>query len=346
MRPKRVLITAGGTGGHVFPALATAYELSLMGLEVFFITDVRGEKYLENKSFGYQVVNSAGYGQGVNNKVKFAQKNSLGIFQSMSVMRKFKPDIAIGFGGYPSFPAIVAAKVSGVKIILHEQNSVLGKTNKFLMKYANTIAASFKNTKYVGNTVLVGNPVRDEIKFNEYHKEFEHLKVLIIGGSQGAKIFSDILPQAFEGLRNVSVTQQVVQDDVEITKLRYREMNIEAEIKSFFDDMDRRLSEAHLIISRAGSSSIFEIAAVGRPTIFIPLPHSADNHQYLNAKAVIEEDGGWLVEEKDITKDEFSNLIREVLSNPMNLAEKAVNIRKLAKPDAAKDLAKLIVENI
>ena len=346
MKPIRVMLATGGTGGHVFPAIATAYELSKQDVEVFFATDIRGEKYLINKSFGYKIVNSASPSGGIVKKIKFAFKSFVGIIQALILLKKTKPQIVVGFGGYPSFPTIIAAKILGKKIILHEQNSVLGRSNAFLLKYARILATSFEKTKFATNGINTGNPVRQEIYTQPYPEFSGKINVLITGGSQGAKSFSKFFPEVFDGIENIFVTQQTKDEDIESVKNRYARMNIACELKPFFDDIDKKISEAHLVICRSGSSTIAEVTAIGRPAIFIPLPSSADNHQLLNAQAVADTKGAWVFEEKDFDTNSLNRLLREILGNYELLPKAAENIKKFAKPDAAMNLAKLIVDAI
>lgn len=346
MKQNRILLSAGGTGGHVFPALATAYELAELDSEVVFTTDIRGQKYLENKSFPFKITNSASPSGGWKQKITFAFKTAIGVFQALNLIRKFKPHAVVGFGGYPSFPTILATRILGKKIIIHEQNSVLGKTNLFLMKYADIVATSFEETKYIVNADCVGNPVRAEISAHPYPENTAVLNILITGGSQGAKYFSEIFPDVFDGIENIFVTQQAKEEDVEEIENKYQQMSIGAEVKPFFDDIEKKIAQAHLVICRSGSSTIAEIAVIGRPAIFIPLPSSADNHQVINAEKLVKTGGAWIVQEKDLDKESFNNLLKEILGDYEKLNQAAKNIVQFAKPDAAKNLAKLIVNGI
>ena len=334
---KKIILAAGGTGGHVFTAIATADELQKRGYAILFLTDIRGEKYLKTSGYKYKIISSAS----PNGLLSFC-KLALGTLQSF-ILFLCRPKAVVGFGGYPSFPPLMAAKLLGLKTVLHEQNSVLGKANRFLAKSASIVATAFPETKNAGKATYVGQPVRKEITATPYPPTTGKLNILVTGGSQGAKLFAEILPEVFcQYADKISVTHQVPDNYIEQVKSKYQSCNLDFEVKSFFDNMPQQLAKTHLLIARAGSSTVFELAASGRPALFIPLKIAADNHQYYNAKAVCDLGGGWLLEEKDLQAAQISAIIGEIIAAASKLETAAENIKKFAKPEAAANLANLI----
>lgn len=328
---KKIILAAGGTGGHVFPAIATAEELNRLGYETEILTDKRGEKYIKTQS--YKVISSASP-----NGIKAILKLELGFIQALIHLLKNRPSAVVGFGGYPSFPPLFAAKFLFIKTILHEQNSIQGKANRILAKMANVTASSFPTT----GGQYVGNPVRADIKPTPYPVITNKVHLLVTGGSQGAKRFAEVVPKALLKFSDeVKVTHQVPENLVETVKQEYAAANIEAEVKSFFDDMPKRLEEAHLLIARSGASTVAELAIAGRPAIFVPLAIAADDHQRINAEKVVEAGGGWMILEKEFTPDSLASLLTDIMPN--KLAAAAINVKSLAKPNAAKELANLVV---
>lgn len=339
-----IIVTTGGTGGHVFPALATAKELSKKGYDVTFVTDKRGKKYLENDAGDVKVkiANCVSPSGNLLHKIKALFKISFSMLVGLFLVLSIKPRLVIGFGSYASFPCLVAARILGIKIMLHEQNSVLGKVNRYFKKSASLVATSFEKTKYTDQVFVTGNPIREAIAPQEYLPDSEKFSIFITGGSQGAKVFNKIFPQAFLDLdKKLKVVHQVPLSELEITKMKYREYGIEAELKPFFNDMQRRISEAHLVICRAGSSTIFELAEVRRPALFIPLAIAANDHQKLNAEFVQEKGGGWILEEKDLSVEKAKKLMSELIPDYKKLKKAAKDVGKIARPAAAHTLSEI-----
>jgi UDP-N-acetylglucosamine--N-acetylmuramyl-(pentapeptide) pyrophosphoryl-undecaprenol N-acetylglucosamine transferase len=264
----------------------------------------------------------------------------IGFLQSLIYLLKNRPAAVVGFGGYPSFPPLFAAKFLFIRTVLHEQNSVQGKANRILSKLASVTASSFPGTE----GVYVGNPVRADITPSPYPIIQDKVNLLVTGGSQGAKRFAEVVPKALQKYADeMRVVHQVPENLVEVVKKEYAEAGIEAEVKSFFDDMPKRLEWAHLLVARSGASTVAELAIAGRPAIFVPLAIAADDHQRINAESVVAVEGSWMILEKDFTPDSLSALLGELL--PTKLLPAAENIRSLAKPDAARALAALITQS-
>jgi len=330
MANKTIILAAGGTGGHVFPAVATAQKLEKMGFETQFWTDKRGVKYLSGKNI--KLIQSASP-SGVSQIFKLG----VGFLQSLFYLIKNRPYAVVGFGGYPSFPPLIAARFLFIRTVLHEANSIPGKANRILAKFANVNASSFESA----GGIYVGNPVRSDIKPTPYPAIQGKINLLVTGGSQGAKLFAQVVPKALLKFRDeIIVTHQVPENLLEQVRREYESLSIQAEVKSFFDNMPHLLANAHLLIARSGASTVSELEIAGRPAIFVPLAIAADDHQTKNAENIVAANGGWMIAEKDFTPERLETLLTEII--PTKLAFAAANIGKLAKPNAAYELALLI----
>lgn len=329
---KRILLAAGGTGGHVFPAIALGQFLQEKGFEVEFATDARGAKYFANYSLSYKILHSASP-----NGLKSIAKLAFGFIQTLLLVRRF--GCVIGFGGYPSFAPILAAKIWRKKTILHEQNAVLGKVNRVLQKFADHVATSFERTKFADHATYVGSFVRGGFALKPMPAYDGKLNLLIIGGSQGAKIFTQIFPRALAGL-DVNITHQVPEAELEAAKSAYAAAGLEADLRPFFTDIKQRIEAAHLVVSRAGSSSIFELVAIGRPAIFVPLPSAADNHQFENARELAEQNASWLVPENDEATAKITEILQQFSAE--NLQERATKMHSFAIANSNDKMLELI----
>lgn len=358
---KLVILTAGGTGGHIYPAEALARKLKDRGYELIFITDKRGLNNYHgtlSQIKNISVLSGPLMGKSKITRLTSLIKLALGLLQSMFILLKYRPLCVVGFGGYASFPCCVAAILLKKKLVLHEQNSVMSRTNRFLAKYATLIATSFSETKFLNKSlphIHSGMPVRESISqlFNQkytFPQENENLNILILGGSQGAKIFSQTVPEAIkllptENQKRLNITQQCRQDDVEKLQEEYKNIPCQITISSFFNNMPEIYAKTHLVISRSGASSVTEIAAAGVPAIFVPLPTSADDHQNTNAKPYQDCGGGLLIPQNDFTSQKLACIINDILSQPQKLQTFSDNMKKIAIIDADTKLADA-VENI
>ena len=352
----KIILTAGGTGGHLFPAESLATELLNSGAEVLFVTDKRGNRF---SSLGDKVVvkqvKSATLKSGLISKLKSVMDIGIGVLQAIILLKKEKPDVVVGFGGYPSFPTMFAAQLMRIKTIIHEQNGVLGKANKMLVRNVTSIACSLENTAGIPENnddkiSVTGNPVRPEIiakRQNKYPLFQEKLNIFILGGSQGAKAFSTVIPDAFAMLnpelqKKLNIVQQARPEDVDFAIAKYAEFeNLTAEIKPFFDDVPERLEKAHLFIGTSGASTVADVAVIGRPAIFIPLALHSDNQQLLNANIIKNNGGAKILEWKHLDANKLSAVIYELLMNEQKLKEMAKKSHECGVPDAAKRLADL-----
>jgi len=356
MQNKTIIIAAGGTGGHLFPAEALAQELVNREYKIVIITDTRGNAF---KSLGDKVevknVASATFKAGLVNKIKCALMLKLGCIQSFFLLLKYKPSCVVGFGGYPSFPPVFTAQLLFFKTVVVEQNAVLGKANIYLAPLATRIAAALPDTKGIRakdlrKVEVTGNPVREKIcalRDRAYPKIDKTINILITGGSQAAKVFSTIIPPAIVKAaakidKEIFVMHQCKAEDIEAIKHTYNNVGIAAEVDSFFSDMDKKLQQTHIFIGRSGATTVCEIAVVGVPAIFIPITYHADKQQYHNANILVNKGGAWLIEEDDFTEQKITEKLLELANHPDMLENASHYSKECGKPEAVKNLADLV----
>ena len=358
--PERILLAAGGTGGHLFPAEALAGALLGRGFAVDLVTDERGTGFAGKlASVPVHRIASGGIaGKGVGVRARNYARLMLGFLQSRSLLKRLRPSVAVGFGGYPSVPPILAAQTSRIRTVVHEQNAVAGRANRMLMKRANRVALSFETVRFTeqlpaAKKTVTGNPVRaavSEIRPYAAPGAEGPLNLLVFGGSQGARVFGQVTPPAIallpEALRNrLKLVQQVRPKDLEAVTQAYRAMGLDAELNPFFKDMPARYERAHLVMCRSGASSVAEIEACGRPALMIPLPNSIDDHQRANARSLADKGAGWVLDEKDCTPESLAQRLTAILADRDGLQLAAEKARSLARTDAAERLAD-VVENL
>ena len=354
---KLCVVAAGGTGGHMFPAEALARELAARGWRVVLATDHRGEQYAHAFPAEERLALDAATGSGPLGLVKAGVAIFRGVMQARDAFDRLGADVVVGFGGYPSAPALVAAITSQRPTVIHEQNAVLGRTNRILAPYVNQIASAFPTLerapdKAQGRLHLVGSPVRADIRalFDRPYAapvEGGPIHVLVTGGSQGARILSETTPRALAALpeairRRLKVQQQSRPETLEAARQIYLEAGIEAEVAPFFRDMADRLSRAHLVVGRAGASTCAELAVAALPSVLIPLKIATDDHQRLNARALVDAGAAEMILEDDLTVEVLSATLKTVLSDPARLAAMSAAACTAAIPDAVQRLADLV----
>ncbi|MTH97929.1 undecaprenyldiphospho-muramoylpentapeptide beta-N-acetylglucosaminyltransferase [Roseibium sp. RKSG952] len=355
---KKVLLTAGGTGGHLFPAQALAGELVRRGWVVELATDERADKY--GASFpasATHIISSATIrGKNPVALARTALKLARGYFQARKVLNGFHPDVVVGFGGYPTFPPMYAAKAARIPTVLHEANGVMGRANKLLAKGATAIATSMSmeniDRDLLDKMVETGNPVREAViaaSGRPYapSEDGGPLHLLVFGGSQGARVFSNILPDALKILpepdrKRIRLVQQCRPEDLERVERACKELGIAAELGSFFADMPERIAASHLVICRSGASSVCELAVLGRPSILVPLPGAIDQDQAANARLLEKAGGAWPIREVDLTPERLAKELQRFLNAPEMLATAAARALEAGKPDAVVQLADLV----
>jgi UDP-N-acetylglucosamine--N-acetylmuramyl-(pentapeptide) pyrophosphoryl-undecaprenol N-acetylglucosamine transferase len=349
------LVAAGGTGGHLFPAAALAQELRRRGHAAELATDIRAERFSED--FPDQAVHplpSATIGnRNPLSLVRTFALLGLGYVRALALLLKLKPRAVIGFGGYPTLPPLFAARTLGIPSAIHEQNAVMGRANRLLSGLVRKVALSFQPTRRMSEAaaakaVLTGLPVRRAVlDFRDQPyaapSPESRLVLLIFGGSQGAHFFSETVPRALSLLpeplrRRLTVVQQTRAEDLEQTRAAYESAGIAAHLAPFFKDLPERIANAHLVIARAGASTVAELMAIGRPSLLVPLPHSLDNHQLENATRLADSGGGWCFPQNELTPERLALELEALLSAPDRLAQAAAKAKAAAEIDAVTKL--------
>lgn len=355
---RHYVLAAGGTGGHLIPAFALAVELDRRGHHVALVTDERGAKIPGKPDFLPAHVLPAGR-LGKNPVALFKGLRAIwqGRAMALRLFESFEPSCVIGFGGYPAFPALLAAHAARIPTVIHEQNAVLGRVNRLLAKRVDAIATAYGEVdrldpKLWGKVHRVGNPVRLDVlalrgePFPEFTED-SLFRVLVTGGSQGASILSEVVPDGLAMLppalrHRLQVTQQCRPEDLEAVRARYAAHEIPAELGTYFEDMQARLAGTHLFIGRAGASTIAELTAVGRPAILVPLPIATDDHQAANTREVVAAGGARAIRQSGFTPKELAKQIQAMAQHPHTLANAAHAAWNCGLPNAVKDLADLV----
>jgi UDP-N-acetylglucosamine--N-acetylmuramyl-(pentapeptide) pyrophosphoryl-undecaprenol N-acetylglucosamine transferase len=361
MSERLILLAAGGTGGHLFPAFALAEELGRRGAVVDLATDMRGDRYgtgFPARSI-HQIPSATLAGRDPISMARTGLTLSRGIAAAYALLGRLKPAVVIGFGGYPSFPPLLAASLRGIPTALHEQNAVLGRANRMLARRVSVIATSFPEVKLLDGPLktkarLTGNPVRSQVvaaaaAAYEAPTADGLLNLVVFGGSQGARFFSDRVPPALARLpeplrRRLEVVQQCREEDQARVDAAYGRAGISAVTAPFFRDLPERMARAHLVIARAGASSVAELAVLGRPSLLVPLPHALDNDQLNNALRLAESGGAWCIEQSALSEERLAGELEGALTTPGVLATAAAAARRLGRPDAVARLADLVEE--
>ena len=355
-----VVIAAGGTGGHIFPAQSLAQELDKRGRKVVLMTDDRGHNYAQAFPQAEIVtVPSATFaGRGTVGKAFAVLRLARGALSAYFALGRVKPAVVVGFGGYPALPTMFAAARRGVPSIIHEQNAILGRVNRWLAPAVTRIASSFEKLSHMDpllapRVVRTGNPVRPAVlaTARPYVRPdgSGRFNLLVFGGSQGARVFATLVPEAIAKLpaelrARLDLTQQCRPEDLDNAKARYAAMGLTPTLASFFGDMGERLAAAHLVISRAGASTVTELCAVGRPAVLIPYPFAMDDHQSANAREMADAGAAWAFKEAGLTADILAARIIELAQTPVLLETAAAKALSLGRSDAAARLADLVDE--
>jgi len=352
------VLAAGGTGGHMVPAHALAAELKRRRHGVLLITDDRGARFPGLfDGVPVHILPAGRLGGGPIGWLKAARAVVAGRGQAKRLYKEHRPDAVVGFGGYPAFPSLLAASAMKIPTVLHEQNAVLGRVNRLLAGEAEAIGTAFETVerlkpRFKQRTVLVGNPVRDsiarlgELPFPPFD-EIAPLKILITGGSQGATVLGEVVPDGLGLLqpalrRRLQVVHQCRPDDIERVRKTYAELGIPAELMTYIEDMPEKLADAHLIIGRAGASTIAELTAAGRPAILIPFPAATDDHQTANAREMTAAGGARTIQQTNFTPTVLARQIEAMAADPVALNNAASRALSVGRPHAARDLADLV----
>ncbi|WP_380787486.1 undecaprenyldiphospho-muramoylpentapeptide beta-N-acetylglucosaminyltransferase [Sphingomonas sp. R86521] len=355
---KHYVLAAGGTGGHMVPAAALAAELTKRGHRVALVSDARGVRFPGLFDDVQTHVLPAGrMTGGPLGWAKALREMWRGRAMARELFKTFRPAAVIGFGGYPAMPALLAAFADGIPTAVHEQNAVLGRVNRFVAGRVDAIATSYDRTerlapKLEAKTHLVGNPVREAVlalrtKPYPLLEEDGIFRVLVTGGSQGASILSQVVPDGLAMLpvtfrRRLQVTHQARIEDIDAVRAKYAEHHIPAELATYLPDMPEQLAWAHLVIARAGASTIAELTAAGRPAILVPLPSATDDHQTVNAREMTQAGGARTIAQRDFTAVELAKQMQKLGLDPSALQNAAGRARSVGRPNAVSDLADLV----
>ena len=354
--PGPVVLATGGTGGHVFPAEALAGELEARGLPFALVTDSRGRQWqgaLSRRPIHY--IHSASPTGSLRKRLTAMFALAFGLFDAWRALGRIGPSAVVGFGGYASVPTLIAARLRRLPAMLHEQNAVLGKANRLVLGGAARVATSFARTQYLADddrrASLVGNPVREPVRLlrtSPYRAPGEGrvIDLLVFGGSQGAASFSQVIPEAVLSLPSalrarVRLVQQCRPEDIERVRRRYADLGIPAELLTYIEDMPVKLADAHLVIGRAGASTIAELTAAGRPAILIPYAAATDDHQTANAREMVKAGGARAIQEAGFTPRVLARQIEAMAADPGALDNAAARALSVGRPHAARDLADL-----
>ena len=338
---KHIIIMAGGTGGHVFPAIAIGKVLQQRGFAVSWLGGSHGieTKLVEPAGFELDKLKiKALRGKGLLAWILLPFKLLLSILQAIQIIRKHKASVVIGMGGYAAGPGAIAAKLLGKKLVLHEQNAIPGLTNKLLAKLADKVFCAFVGAFPATKCQVVGNPIRQEIlQVATYKTHPGKLRVLVVGGSGGALIFNQVVPEAAAKF-DIDIWQQTGEKTLKIAQDNYVKYGVSARVEAFIDDMATAYAWADLIICRAGALTVSELIAVGRAAILVPYPYAVDDHQFLNAQVLVRKDAGICLRQAEFSADKLAELLNGLVKAPQKLQQLANNARNLAITDSAEQV--------
>lgn len=354
------LIAAGGTGGHMFPAQALAEVLLAEGWRVKLSTDIRGARYADGfpEAVTRTIMTSASTARGgLMARAAAPGKIGIGIGRAVADLRRDRPAIVVGFGGYPAIPAMAAATILGIPRMIHEQNGVMGRVNRLFARRVNRVACGTWPTALPAGVkgIHTGNPVRQAVldragaPYTAPQDESGPLNLLVIGGSQGSRLISACTTEAVaalpEAMRSrLSISHQARPEDVETVRAAYAAASVNAEVAPFFSDVPERMAGAQLVICRSGASTVAELTVIGRPAILIPYAAAAGNHQVANAQPMVDHDAALMLPESVLDACSLARDMRSILGDPARAATKAGNALSLGRPDAARRLYDLVTE--
>jgi UDP-N-acetylglucosamine--N-acetylmuramyl-(pentapeptide) pyrophosphoryl-undecaprenol N-acetylglucosamine transferase len=357
--PAPVLVAAGGTGGHLFPAEALAAALVQRGIPVHLATDHRAARY--GGAFAddaiHVIVSATLRARNPIALTRTAGMLGIGIAQAWALIGRLKPAAVIGFGGYPTVPPLVAAAWRGVPTLIHDANAVIGRANRRLAPRVSAIATTFPDVfrdqpLFAAKATLTGNPVRPAVvaaAATPYPASADRLRLVIFGGSQGARVMADVVPAAIGLLEpalraRLAIVQQAREEDIGRVRNAYGNLSVSAEIAAFFPDLPARMAASDLIVARSGASTVAELSAIGRPAILVPLPHALDQDQFANAGVLQSAGGAIRLTQKEFTPRRLADEIATLAAAPERLAVMAAAARTLGRLDAADRLAELVLK--
>ena len=352
MPQKTILLMAGGTGGHVFPALAIAESLKKQGIYVCWLGTQKGleARVVPNANIDIHYISITGLrGKGLFSLFLAPFKILRAIWQAINILKSVRPNAVVGMGGFVTGPGGIAARILRIPVLIHEQNAIAGLTNRWLARIATQVMTAFPNTfpeKY--HPIYTGNPLRADILALGEKRVFtsETLHILIFGGSLGAQALNETVPSALLKIgKNIEVWHQVGESHIEIMQNAYETATFPTKIVAFIEDMATAYAWADLVICRSGALTISELAQAGIPSILVPYPHAVDDHQTQNAKFLSEQEGAILLPQTQLTSDKLADLIQQLMSNPQRLQKMADATKHCAKPDAVTQVMTLIMQH-
>jgi len=354
-----ILLCAGGTGGHLFPAEALAVALAKRGATIDLATDARAAHFKFPARAVHLIPSATLRARNPFALARTGALLALGTVKAWALIGRIRPAAVVGFGGYPTVPPLYAASLRGVPTVLHEQNGVMGRANRMLAPRVTTIATSFRtlanlDPRLQAKINFTGNPVRPQVieaAASAYAAPAanEPLRLLVFGGSQGAHVMAEIVPAAIERLppdlrARLTIMQQARAEDLDRVRAIYKELGVAAECAPFFADLPARMAAAHLVISRSGASTVAELSAIGRPAILVPLPHALDQDQFANAGVLAQAGGAIRIEQRDFTPERLASDIERLAADPVRLAHMAQAAKSAGTIDAAERLADLVIK--
>jgi UDP-N-acetylglucosamine--N-acetylmuramyl-(pentapeptide) pyrophosphoryl-undecaprenol N-acetylglucosamine transferase len=352
-----VLVAAGGTGGHLFPAEALAAVLDRRGVTVDLATDHRAAHFEFPARTVHLIPSATLRGRDPISLMRTTTLLTLGTAKSWLLLGRIKPNVVVGFGGYPTVPPLLAASWRGTPTILHEQNAVMGRANRILAPRVTAIATGFRSLKnfnrhWQSKITFTGNPLRPQVLAAaqaSYAAPGAKLNLLVFGGSQGAHVMAEIVPSAIARLHadlraRLSIVQQTRAEDLDTVRAAYARLGVATEIAPFFSDLPKRMVAAHLVISRSGASTVAEVSAIGRPAILVPLPHALDQDQFENAGILEAAGAGVRIEQREFTPERLAAEITALSNDPARLAHMAQAAKSAGTIDAAERLADLVIK--
>jgi len=354
-----VVLAAGGTGGHLFPAQALAEVLTARGYVVHLMTDQRGMEY--GGRFPARELHHIPSATISLSKPWLLPLRAFhlarGFTRARQLLRDLAPSVVVGFGGYPSFPPMIAAQQLKIMTVIHEQNAVIGRANRVVARATTAIATSFPKIERLppalaAKATMTGNPVRASVLLARERPykapgAAEPFNLLVFGGSQGARYFAELMPEVIEHLphavrRTLTVVQQCRQEDLKAVRSDYERLNVKTQLAPFFPDLPERIAAAHLVIARSGASTVAELSVIGRPAVLVPLPHSLESDQLKNAESFAAAGGGWIREQGTFTAADLATFLTHLRYAAEDLETHAASARRQGRPDAAERLADLV----
>lgn len=348
---KKVLIMAGGTGGHVFPGIALAQALQTQGVAVSWLgTDGGMEKtWVDNAGISFTTISIKGLrGNGLKGWLKAPMNVYKAWSQAKQIMQQQKPDLVLGMGGFVCGPGGLAANSLNIPLVLHEQNAIPGLTNKLLARIATLVIAAFPQQKIIGkHVVTLGNPVREGLEQIDIVENTQPCHLLVLGGSRGALALNETLPKALalmdETIRPV-VKHQTGEKTLQQAQKAYEDAGMQAEVVPFIDNMTLAYASADMLLCRSGALTVSEVIASARPAIMVPYPHAVDDHQTANAQALVDLDGGEIIQQKELTPQRLADVLTQWCKYPEKRVDASLSIRQQAKTDASAKIVEKLVE--